>query len=273
MRRASFVFGLGLLVCAVFVAWHYIARRGNSGGLSMPEKIALASVRGPQRGFSSAGSWLGDVGRAITTRDSIVAQNKALQARVDELEGQNTRLRRYLKENQELRSLLKMPAAYGGSNVPADVVGVDFSDYARLVTLNIGPGQSVRTKDMVFTARGLVGQVYSSGGGPFPASQVLLLTDRNSSVGAMTQRTMAKGWVRGTGEGCAMELVSFEADVREGDLIVTSGDSVIFPRGVVIGRVLKVKKNKTYSTQSADIEPAVALDQLSSVFVRTQAGP
>lgn len=273
MRRSSLIFGLGLVVCAVFVAWHYIARRGNSGGLSMPEKIALGLVRGPQRGFASAGSWLGDVGRAATSRDSIVAQNRSLQTRVDQLEGENTRLRRYLKENQELRALLKMPSAYGGENVAADVVGVDFSDYARLITLNIGPGQGVRPKDMVFTARGLVGQVYSTGGGPLPSSQVLLLTDRNSSVGAMTQRTMAKGWVRGSGQGCAMELVSFEADVREGDLIVTSGDSAIFPRGVVIGRVLKVRRNKTYSTQKAEIEPSVPFDRLSGVFVRTQAGP
>jgi rod shape-determining protein MreC len=273
MRRTSLAFGLGLLVCAVFVAWHYIARRGGSGGLSMPEKIALASVRGPQRGFSSAGSWLGDVGRAVIARDSIIGQNRNLQARVDSLEGENTRLRRYLKENQDLRALLKMPTSYGGDNVPADVVGVDFTDYARLITLNIGPGQSVRPKDMVFTSRGLVGQVFSTGGGPLPASQVLLLNDRNSSVGAMTQRTMAKGWVRGTGDGCTMELVSFEADVREGDLVVTSGDSAIFPRGVVIGRVLKVRRNKTYSTQSAEVEPAVAFDRLSAVFVRTKAGP
>jgi rod shape-determining protein MreC len=273
MRRASWIFGLGLIICAVFVAWHYLARRGGRGGLSLPEKVALATVRGPQRGFASAGSYLGDVGRTIAGRDSLAARNRRLEARVDDLEGENTRLRRYYKENQELRALLKMPARYGGQNVPADVVGVDFSDLARLITLNVGPGQGVRPKDMVFTARGLVGQVYSSGGGPLPSSQVLLLSDHNSSVGAMTQRSMAKGWVRGTGEGCVMEMVSFEADVREGDLVLTSGDSAIFPRGVVIGRVARVQKNKTYSTQRADIELAVAFDRLSAAFVRTQAGP
>ncbi len=86
----------------------------------------------------------------------------------------------------------------------------------------------------------------------------------------MTARTMAKGIVQGTGDRiCKMTYLDFQADVREGDLVLTSGDSTIFPRGLVIGRVLKVEKNKTYSKMQAYIDPAVPFDRISAVYVRT----
>jgi rod shape-determining protein MreC len=271
MRRGSWV-GVGLLICAAVVAWHYVSRRG--GGVSAPETVLFSTLRAPQRGFSGVGDWAGDVGRAVVRRGSIVQENEAFKARVDFLEGENARLRRYLKENQELRAMLQMRPTTGGVNVPADVVSVDFSAYARRISLNIGRGQGVRPKDVVFTPRGLVGQVIAVGGGPLPTSQVLLLSDRESSVGAMTARSFAKGIVQGTGEGgCTMSYLDVHSDVREGDLVITSGDSTIFPRGILIGRVARVSRNKTYSTMAADIEPAAPLDQLAAVFVRTKAGP
>jgi rod shape-determining protein MreC len=100
----------------------------------------------------------------------------------------------------------------------------------------------------------------------------VLLTDRESGVGAMSTRTMAKGWVNGTGaRTLQMSFLDYNSDVREGDLIVTSGLSEIFPRGLIIGRVLRVDRNKSYSSLSAEIDPAVPFDQLSAVFVRTGA--
>jgi rod shape-determining protein MreC len=67
-------------------------------------------------------------------------------------------------------------------------------------------------------------------------------------------------------------LDSDAADVREGDTVLTSGLSDIFPRGLVLGRVLKVERDKRYSRLTAQVEPAVPFDQVSAVNVRIGAG-
>ena len=103
-----------------------------------------------------------------------------------------------------------------------------------------------------------------------------LLTDRESGVGAMSVRTLAKGVVLGTGERtCKLDFADFGADLREGDLLVTSGlitgRGAIFPKGIVIGRVTNVQRDKTYSRLDATVEPAVPFDRVSAVLVRVHA--
>jgi rod shape-determining protein MreC len=100
----------------------------------------------------------------------------------------------------------------------------------------------------------------------------LLLTDRQSGVGAITVRSGARGVLQGTGGNlCEMQYFDFNSDVRTGDMVVTSGDSEIFPHGMVLGTIVKVEKDKTYSRLTAWVEPAVSFDDLNAVWVRTNA--
>ena len=165
-----------------------------------------------------------------------------------------------------------MPPLPGGRLLTADVVSRDATDYARRLVINVGGPQSVRPKDVVFNAQGVLGQVIEVD--PlYGSSTVLLLTDRMSGVGAMVQRTASRGRLLGDGsDSCKLSDLDLHADVREGDLIITSGDSQIFPKGMILGRVLRVKKDKTYSQTTAEIEPSARLDQSSAVMVRVQAG-
>lgn len=272
MRRPSPLTFIVLLLglCIGLVAWHYAARR--NGNLSGPETGVFLVLRPIQRTLSGVGSWAADVGRAMTQRGGIIDENTRLRKRIAQLEGDNQRLLRYRRENEELRRLLKMPKPPGGKNLAAEVVSLDATSYARRIVLNVGRRHGVRPKDVVYTAQGVVGQVTFVG--PF-SSKVYLITDRESGVGAMTTRTMAQGVVQGTGERiCKMEYLDFQSDVREGDLVVTSriANYSMFPKGLVIGRVLKVEKNKTISKMTAYIDPAVPLDRITAVYVRTQAG-
>jgi rod shape-determining protein MreC len=269
-----------LVLCAGLVAWHYAARR--QGGISAPESGAFIVLRPVQRTLIWAGDWVSDLGRVMFRRRSIISENEELRGRVAHLEGTNRRLVRYRNENEELRTLLKMPKPTGGQIIAADVVSMDATDYARRIVLNVGSRDGVRDKDVVFVAEGLVGQVVAvSGKVPLDSCTVLLLTDRMSSVLAMTGRTMARGIVRGNVPEvsrdrrlCKMEFVDYRADVREGDLVMTSGvPSEIFPKGLIIGEVLKVNRDKRYSLLTADIDPAVPFDRISAVWTRVKAGP
>ncbi len=256
----------------MLVAWQNSA--SSQGGVAAPNGAVSATLSPLQRTFKASGAYLSDVGRVIARRDDIAAQNSNLQARVADLEGQNARLTRLQRENQELRGLLRLPKIAGGRTVAAEIVSYDATDFARLVTLNVGARAGVRPKDVVYCAQGLVGQV--SQVAPLTCV-VTLLIDRDGRAGAMTSRTGAKGVVQGTGERvCKLSYLDFGADVREGDTIVTSGlltgRGAIFPKGLVLGRVVKIEKDKAYSRQEAFIEPNVPFDRLSVVSVRVGAG-
>ncbi len=269
-RSPLTVLSLLFLVCLVSVAWSQRTR--GQGKIALPDGIALAMLRPGQVALNEIGAWFSDVGRVMVRRGDIVQENKTLRGRIADLEDQNRRLLRYRSENQELRRLLKMPTVPGGHLVTADVVSRDATDYARRLIINVGGPQSVRAKDVVFNAQGVLGQVIEVDP-RYGTSTVLLLTDRMSGVGAMVQRTASRGRLLGNGSDmCKLSDLDLHADVREGDLIVTSGDSQIFPKGMILGRVVRVKKDKTYSQTTAEIEPAAHLDQSSAVLVRVQAG-
>lgn len=269
MRRSSPAFLLFFLLalCAFAVAWSRLSRA--RGGQMAPASIAQGALQWPQRATLAVGDWAGDVGRTLFRRGGTIAENDRLRRETESLRGQTLRLARYERENRELRALLKMPSPPGGATRAAPVVALDATDFARSITLGIGARAGVREKDAVFTPQGVVGQVEVVT--PF-TSTVTLLTDRASGVGAMTGRGLARGVVKGTGEStCRMAYLDFRADVREGDIVFTSGDSQIFPRGLVIGRVERVERDKNLSQLTAWIDPAVSFDRLSVVGVRVGA--
>jgi rod shape-determining protein MreC len=267
-RPAPLALILILLATAIAaVVWQRSAQ--SNGNISAPESITFYVLRPVQRVLTGVGDWFSDVGRTIFRRGGVLEENEKLRGEVANLRGQTQRLWRYQRENTELRRLLGLKKPEGGTSIAADVVSMDATSFARRITLNIGQAQGVRSKDVVFVAQGVVGQVVQVSRN---TSKVILLTDRESGVGAMSTRTMAKGWISGTGaRTLQMSFLDYNSDVREGDLVVTSGLSEIYPRGLIVGRVLRVERNKSYSRLSAEIDPAVPFDQLSAVFVRTGA--
>lgn len=267
MRRAFLLIVFLVILCGVLVGWQH--RAGNRERISPPEQVSFNLLRTVQQPLLATGHWLSDVGRVIIGRNSILQQNRQLQNRVDYLQNENTRLRRYSRENSELRQLLQLPKPDSGTPVAATIVSFDASDFSRQIGVGIGTSSNVAPKDAVYSAAGVVGQVTRVSS---HYSTILLLTDRQSGVGAITARSGARGVLQGTGGNlCKMQYVDFNSDVRASDMVITSGDSEIFPHGMVLGTVVKVEKDKTYSRLSAWVEPAVSFDNLSAVWVRTGA--
>lgn len=276
MRRPLTFFLVLLAIAGVLVFWQKRAQK--SGGISTPASLTFGILRPGQKIVLSIGGWFSDVGRVMFYRQDLASENKNLRGRLADVEGQNLRLQRFRRENEELQSLLKMPKPPGGNSIAAQIVSFDVTDYTQQIFINVNQRQSVRWKDVVYTAHGLVGQIVNADYKllPIPTSQVVLLTDRTSSVGAVVARTGALGIVQGTGGVlCKLNYLDFHADVREGDIVLSSGLVVkiggVFPKGLVIGRVIKVERDKTLSRLTAFIDPAVPFDQITSVLVRVGA--
>jgi len=276
MRRSLSFFLVLLAIAGALVFWQSRARR--AGRISTPASLTFSALRPGQKIVFSVGGWFSDVGRVMFRRNDLASENTALRARLVDVEGQNLRLRRYERENKELQSLLNMSKPEGGTPIAAQIVSFDVTDYTQRIFINVNQRQGARAKDVVYTSHGVVGQIETADYKflPIPTSEVLLLTDSRSGVGARIARSGAVGVAQGTGGAlCKLDYLDFHADVREGDTVLTSGLVVqsggVFPKGLVIGRVIKVQRDKTLSRLTAFVDPAVPFDQITSVLVRAGA--
>jgi rod shape-determining protein MreC len=133
------------------------------------------------------------------------------------------------------------------------------------LTIDRGERDQVRRGMAVLAPQGVVGQVSEAS---HAAARVVLLTDHNSGIDAVVQRTRARGIVQGGTDGaCYMNYLSRDADVVEGDLVITSGLDRVFPKGIVVGEVVEVSRRHRGLLQAAVVRPSVALDRLEEVLV------
>ncbi len=268
MRLTPWHWTLSAAALVGLVGWQTVA--AGRGAMALPDSAATIGLAPLQIGLRAGGDYLADVGHVIIGRDDLASENARLHTEIDETRAQNARLLSLSRENEELRSLLKLPDLPGGASIIAPVVSSDTSSLSRRLTLGVGAAQGVQTRDVVYSAQGVVGQITRVGE---MTSVVTLLIDREGALGARVGRSGAQGVVLGDGSRIArLDYLPYDADVREGDMVLSSGlareQGAVFPSGLVIGRVRSVEKNRVTSQQSATLEPAVPFESLSAVKVR-----
>ncbi len=173
-------------------------------------------------------------------------------------------------EAARLRDLLDLKERVEYPSVPARVIGRDTSRMT--VLLDRGAGQSLKVNNPVVTPRGVVGRIIEAASG---ISKVQTILDPNSGVAALIQRTRVQGIVVGEGErGLRMEYVSELASVEVGDVVVTSGLDLIYPKGVVIGVVSSIGEGEGL-TKIVRVRPEADLRRLEEVLVlrKPEGGP
>jgi rod shape-determining protein MreC len=188
-----------------------------------------------------------------------------LRTRVQELERAAALLAETELENGRLRALLDFRQSLTGRLLTARVIGHDATPLSRTITIDEGSAAGLAKGAAVLAPAGLVGQVFLVS--PH-AARVMLVTDHNSGVDAVVQRTRARGIVEGTADGrCGLKFVKRTEDLQVGDLVVSSGLDGIFPRGLPIGRIASLDKQGQGLFQYARIDPAVDIDALEEVLV------
>jgi len=147
--------------------------------------------------------------------------------------------------------------------VGARVIGASAGTASRTIEIDRGERDGIHRNQPVITPDGAVGkviEVYRD------SAQVLLLTDKDSGVGAMLVESRIQSPVGGTGEPMlTMKYVPADDTVNVGEKIVTSGMDRIFPRDVPVGTVLEVKAG--YPFKQVRVMPTARLDRLEEVFV------
>lgn len=218
--------------------------------------------------FERAGAW--SVGKVRGVWHHYFAlqgtsrENETLRTENDALRLSIAQLQSKAAEADRLGALLNFKTLNEKvAMVGARVIGASAGTASRTVEIDRGERDGIHRNQPVITPDGAVGkviEVYRD------SAQVLLLTDKDSGIGAMLVASRIQSPVGGTGEPMlTMKYVPADDTVNVGEKIVTSGMDKIFPRDVPVGTVLEVKTG--YPFKQVRVMPAAKLDRLEEVFV------
>jgi rod shape-determining protein MreC len=205
----------------------------------------------------------------VTDVNRLTDENQDLREENERLTTELALLREIEAENQRLQQLLEIRTRRPGDTfVAADVFASDPNNAGDAIAIDRGIDDGVEEGMIVLTQQGsLVGRVSRV---LDDVAWITLVTDPSSAVGALIQGSRAQGVVAGSTDGSLeMEFVEATANVREGDLVLTSGIGGSFPRGEVIGRVVNVEGSAQELFQNVAVEPVADLTRLESVLVLT----
>jgi len=192
-------------------------------------------------------------------------ENKELKKQVNQLMMQNTRYHELLSTYKRLQALLNFKQTFEEPVIAAQVIGRDPSGWFRSVIIDKGKEDGIQVDMPVVNALGVVGRVV---GVSAHYSKVLLIIDQNSSVDCLLQRSRDRGMVKGLfPERCKVAYIVKSSDVIIGDQVVTSGLGGVFPKGLPLGRVIKVEDSPGELFKDIDMKPAVNFSKLEEVLV------
>lgn len=196
---------------------------------------------------------------------SLEQENLALRKRLDELERISQRVIELDLANRRLEKLLAFRDDFEGTTVAARLIGRNPNTWVHTVVLDKGERHGVGKGMAVLAPEGVVGQVVSVSA---HAARVLLISDPNSGVDALVQRTRVRGIVTGTvAGGCILKYVQRGDDVRVGDHVITSGLDGIFPKGQPIGVVTRVETKDSRMFQDVEVKLSAELAKVEEVLV------
>jgi rod shape-determining protein MreC len=267
-RRRGVTFGLLLALSLALVG---LSRTPPVTELERGLGFAFAPLQGALSGATRGVSSVFD---AIAEIDQLRRDNRALQDRVNALEVEKARLGEVRIQNEQLTRLLEVKSTLDYTTVAAEVISRQVTQYERVLSMNQGSDAGISVGDSVVAGgAALVGRVVEVGPN---YSRVLLISDTRSTVIGLVEASRATGDVRGQlGGALTMANIPSTDDVAVGDVVVTAGIDLgngirsPFPKGLVIGRIVDVRKDPNAVVQTAFVEPASSLDKLEYVLVIT----
>ncbi len=226
-------------------------------GLFSPVLAASGGISSVEDTIASA------VEDATATPETVTAlreQNQELRSTIAQLE-------EYRQEAERLQGTFKLTSAYDAKTVTGRVLSRSMDPWNMVVTIDKGSNDGIRSGLPVLGSSGLVGQVVSTT--PF-TSDVRLLADPQSGVAVMVQSTRDEGIVRGNLDGLLyLENVDDDAEVKVGDVIITSGLGGGFFRGIIVGTVVKVDGEPGSSKFEVVVEPNASAKAYEEITVIT----
>ena len=196
-------------------------------------------------------------------------ENGRLKLELDALRRENALHKELVATYGRVSELLKFKEAISQPVVAAQVVGLDPRGWFQSVVINKGTKSGIDLDMPVVNASGVVGRIVSVSPN---YAKVLLVVDQNSAVDCLVQRSRDRGMVRGqSARVCRLDYMVKSGDVREGDVVITSGLGRVFPKGLPVGTISNIKEGDGTFFKDIEVTAAADFSKLEEVLVILQA--
>ncbi|WMW81092.1 rod shape-determining protein MreC [Undibacterium cyanobacteriorum] len=205
---------------------------------------------------------ISDYFASTSTLQKEVAKLREEQIRNAENLHQNVAL---ATENAQLRRLLDLKNKASSKSLMGEILYDARDEVTRKIVLNRGSSHGVALSQPVIDERGVVGQVTRV----FPLTcEVTLLSDKNQAIPVQLERNGLRGVVTGRGRSPFLEMrVTTNADIKIGDVLVTSGIDGVYPSGIQVAKVAQVDNKATTTFETALLTPAAGIDQHKQLLI------
>lgn len=242
----------------------------EKSGVNIIGNIISVPATPLQRAFSFVSEKVGDFFGYFEDVKQTKAKNEELLQRISELEQEILDIDKLTKENKELKDALNFKDQYDEYEfMGSSIIAKDPGNWFEVFTINRGSKDNILSDSPVITAYGLVGRVSKI---DLLSSRVVSIIDMDSTVSARLSKSrdliVVRGDVELRSKGlCRADYIPPNTDVMPGDTVETSGIGGIYPKGIVIGKVVSVISNEGQYDSYAIIEPVVDFKRLEEVIV------
>lgn len=264
-RKILYTAATGILLVVVFVPFPSLTLKGKGA-----VRGALAPA---ERGASSLWQRLSEATAAIRGIGGAVEKNRDLSHELVRAQSELSTLREAEADNTRLRRAFEFRESNPQMMIPCDVVSRNISGWWNTVRIGKGSRDGIEANRAVISPDGLVGRTAEVT--PY-TSEVLLISDPACRVSAKIKRVDVFGLARGAGISLKgepkvrIEFINKDIEIHINDEVVTSGLGA-FPKGVHIGYINKIYRDKSGLFQYADIIPRATAGLLDYVFVVSDA--
>ena len=229
------------------------------------EKVSLRIIYPIQVFFSWGIHSINDGFQKYLFALKIKENNIALQQEVQGLLAELTSYKEIISENERLQKLMDFSKSIIGKKIMAQVVARDIYEEFHSIRLNKGNSKGVKVGMAVVNPDGIIGRVVSAGKN---YSDAITLLNRSFSISGIVQESRAMGVVQGYRKGLLqVKYLGRTNEIQVGNTIASSGIGNIFPKGLPIGTVMEVKKEKYGIIQEVIVQPSVNFSSLEEVMI------
>ncbi len=233
-----------------------IIRLGVVSGITPFQKVIAGGIQ-----------WANDVWNGYVNLRGTRDENERLKQEIAGLRLESSRQSEDIGQARRLQTLLGFRQQYVAKTLAAQIIGAGGTEQSHIIYIDKGSRDGIAPDMPVITPEGVAGKVLEV----FPASsQVLLLNDQSSGVGAILEESRLQGVVHGSANGeLLLDKVMADETVKVGERVLTSGGDRIFPKGLLIGTIASATVQKDVFLH-VRVKPVSRLGQLEEVLVVTE---
>ena len=258
-------FRLQFLIIATFIGLFILMSQTHTNeGTSRFQSVVQTLTYPLQASVNSVASTFKNLWNSYISLIDVNEDNKLLRRELQDME---EKMNRHIENSVQflrLRDQLLFASKKITEKIFAEIIGESADNNHDISLINRGSNQLVQRNYIVLRKEGLVGRIQSVS--PFQSS-VQLITDHRSRVSSLIQRNRIRGLIYGTHKGLEMRQINQHANIKIGDRVISSGLGGLYPKGLLIGWVRKIRRQEHELFKTAILDSAVDFNQIEEVFV------